>query len=110
MTTTAHDTTLILGATGKTGSRVAERLRGRGRDVRLGSRSGTPRFDWDDRSTWADAARGTTAAYLSYYPDVAIPGAAQTVAAFAEVALELGARRLVLLSGRGEPEAQQAEQ
>ncbi len=110
MTTTAHDTTLILGATGKTGSRVADRLRQRGLAVRLGSRSGTPRFDWDDRSTWAAAARGTTAAYLSYYPDLAVPGAAETVAAFAETALEQGVRRLVLLSGRGEPEAQQTEQ
>ena len=100
MTTTAHDTTLILGATGKTGSRVADRLRQRGRAVRLGSRSGTPRFDWDDCSTWPEAARGTTAAYLSYYPDVAVPGAAQTVAAFAETALAQGVRRLVLLSGR----------
>jgi uncharacterized protein YbjT (DUF2867 family) len=110
MTTTTHDTTLILGATGKTGSRVADRLRRRGRAVRLGSRSGTPRFDWDDRSTWAEAASGTTAAYLSYYPDLAVPGAAQTVAAFAETALAQGVRRLVLLSGRGEPEAQRAEQ
>lgn len=110
MTTTTHETILILGATGKTGSRIADRLRQRGHAVRLGSRSGTPRFDWDDRSTWADVARGAGAAYLSYYPDLAVPGAAEQVGAFAQTALDAGVRRLVLLSGRGEPEAQRAEQ
>jgi uncharacterized protein YbjT (DUF2867 family) len=44
---------LVLGATGKTGRRIARRLAERGLPVRHGSRSGTPPFDWDDRSTWA---------------------------------------------------------
>jgi uncharacterized protein YbjT (DUF2867 family) len=101
--------TLVLGATGKTGRRVVERLQERGVPVRAGSRSGAPPFDWDDAATWAPALRGVTAAYISYYPDLAVPGAAETVGAFARQAVEGGVRRLVLLSGRGEPEAQRAE-
>ncbi len=50
-----------------------------------------------------------TAAYIAFYPDIAVPGASDTVGAFAEQAAAAGVRRLVLLSGRGEPEAKQAE-
>ena len=80
--------------------------------MRVGSRSGSPPFDWDDRVDLGPRARtASTAVYLSYYPDLAVPGAAETVGAFARsTALEQGVRRLVLLSGRGEAEAQQAEQ
>ena len=46
-------TTLVLGHTGKTGRRVAERLAARGLWTRVGSRSGEPPFDWEDRTTWA---------------------------------------------------------
>jgi uncharacterized protein YbjT (DUF2867 family) len=93
--------TLVLGATGKTGRRVAERLTARGLPVRLGSRSGEPPFDWDDRATWTPAVNGTGATYVTYYPDLAIPGAADTVGAFANLAVKSGVRRLVLRSGRG---------
>ena len=78
--------TLVLGATGKTGRRVAERLTARGLPVRLGSRSGELPFDWDDRATWAPALHGVGAAYVTYYPDLAIPGAAATVGGFANLA------------------------
>jgi uncharacterized protein YbjT (DUF2867 family) len=98
--------TLVLGATGKTGRRVIDRLNHRGVATRAGSRSASPRFDWDDRATWAPALDGTDAVYISYFPDLAAPGAAETIAAFAR---EAAPRRLVLLSGRGEPEAQLAE-
>jgi uncharacterized protein YbjT (DUF2867 family) len=101
--------TLVLGATGKTGRRVAERLEGRGVAVRVGSRSAEPAFDWEDRATWGPALEGAAAAYVSYYPDLAVPGAADTVGAFAEQAADTGLRRLVLLSGRGEEEAQRTE-
>lgn len=101
---------LILGGTGKTGRRVAQRLAARGLPVRTGSRSGTPPFDWEDQSTWAPALEGMGSAYVSYYPDLAIPGAVGAVQAFTELALEHGVQRLVLLSGRGEEEAQRAEQ
>ena len=103
------DPTLVLGGTGKTGRRVAQRLEARGRPVRIGSRSGEPPFDWEDRSTWASALQGVGSAYVSYYPDVAVPGAVDTLGSFAELAVERGVPRLVLLSGRGEPQAEQAE-
>src|SRR5829696_8186641 len=101
---------LVLGATGKTGRRVADRLRARDVSVRLGSRSGEPPFDWEDRSTWAPALRGCGAAYVSYFPDLAVEGAPEAIGAFAAAALDAGTRRLVLLSGRGEAEAQRAEE
>ena len=101
---------LILGGTGKTGRRIVERLRARQLPVRVGSRSGEPPFDWDDRATWAPALRGVGAVYVSYYPDLAAPGAVEAVGAFAELAVASGVPRLVLVSGRGEPEAESAEQ
>jgi uncharacterized protein YbjT (DUF2867 family) len=101
---------LVTGATGKTGRRIAGRLQAAGVPVRVGSRGAHPPFDWQDRSTWDGALRGVGAAYLTYFPDLAVPGAAETVGAFAERAVGLGVRRLVLLSGRGEVGAQYAEQ
>lgn len=101
--------TLVLGATGKTGRRVADRLEARGVDVRRGSRSGAPAFDWYDAGTWAPVLEGVDAAYVSFFPDLAVPGAPETVGAFARRAAAAGVGRLVLLSGRGEEEAQRAE-
>lgn len=103
-------TTLVLGGTGKTGRRIAERLAARGRAVRVGSRRGEVPFDWNDRQTWEPALAGIEAVYLCYAPDLAVPGAAETVASFAQLAVASGARRLVLLSGRGEEGAHQAEE
>ena len=110
MTDNAEIPTLVLGGTGKTGRRVAGRLMERGLPVRVGSRSGSPPFDWEEHSTWAPALEGTGAVYLTYYPDLAVPGAVEATRSFAELALRSGVRRLVLLSGRGEPGAEQAEQ
>ena len=106
-----HDTkpTLVLGATGKTGRRIIERLRARGVPTRVGSRSGQPPFDWEDPATWAPALEGVGSAYISYYPDLAVPGAVEATRSFAELAVGSGVRRLALLSGRGEPEAERAE-
>jgi uncharacterized protein YbjT (DUF2867 family) len=100
---------LVLGGTGTTGRRITSRLRERGVLVRIGSRTGEPPFDWHNRSTWPAVLDGATAVYLCYSPDLAVPGAAQTVADLAREAAGAGARRLVLLSGRGEPRAQLAE-
>jgi uncharacterized protein YbjT (DUF2867 family) len=107
-----HDTkpTLVLGGTGKTGRRVVERLTERGLPVRVGSRSGKPPFDWDDQATWAPALDGVGSVYLSYYPDLALPGAVEATRSFAELAVRSGVPRLALLSGRGEPESERAEQ
>jgi uncharacterized protein YbjT (DUF2867 family) len=102
--------TLVLGATGKTGRRIVERLEARALPVRIGSRSGEPPFDWEDESTWAPALEGAGAVYISYYPDLAVPGAVEATRSFAELALSRGVTRMALLSGRGEPEAERAEQ
>jgi uncharacterized protein YbjT (DUF2867 family) len=101
---------LVLGGSGKTGRRVADRLAAQGVRVRIGSRAATPPFDWDDSATWEAALDGVSAAYIAFYPDVAMPGAPETIAAFTDAALAKGVTRLVLLSGRGEEEAQRSEQ
>jgi uncharacterized protein YbjT (DUF2867 family) len=101
--------TLVLGGTGKTGRRVAKRLKARGVATRIASRSGTPSFDWNDRSTWEVALNGVSATYITYAPDLAIPGATDAIRAFVDKAVAQGVRRLVLLSGRGEEEAQLCE-
>lgn len=101
--------TLVTGGTGKTGRRVVARLTERGVPVRVGSRSGDPPFDWTDRDTWAPALADVRAVYLAFQPDLAYAGAAAEIDAFAQMAAARGVRRLVLLSGRGEPEAQRCE-
>lgn len=110
MTTETNSPILILGGTGKTGGRIAQRLAAQDVPVRIGSRSGQPPFDWQDRSTWAGALDGVKAVYVSFYPDLAVPGAAEAVGTFTKLAVERGVERLVLLSGRGEEEAQRSEQ
>jgi uncharacterized protein YbjT (DUF2867 family) len=101
--------TLVLGGTGKTGRRVVQRLTACGIPTRVGSRSAQPPFDWEDRSTWAPALRDVKSVYVSHWLD-ALPGAAETVGAFAELAVKSGVPRLVLLAGRGEAEAERVEQ
>jgi uncharacterized protein YbjT (DUF2867 family) len=103
-------TTLVLGGTGKTGRRIVEQLTARKVPVRIGSRSATPSFVWEERSTWPAALAGVDAIYVAYYPDLAAPGATDAIRALTELAVRCGVRRLVLLSGRGEPEAQQCEE
>lgn len=111
MTSTTQNirTTLVIGGTGKTGRRVADKLSAQGLPVRVGSRSGEPAFDWNEPDTWVPALEGVDRVYVTYYPDLAFPGAAEQVGAFAKVAVDNGARRLVLLSGRGEEAAQISE-
>ena len=101
---------LVVGGTGKTGRRVAERLAARGVPVRIGSRSAEPPFDWADPAGWTAVLRDVDAVYLTYYPDVAAPGAPEAIEQFTATAARSGVRRVVMLSGRGEPAAQQCEQ
>lgn len=102
--------TLVIGAKGKTGHRLAARLEAAGHPVLRASRSGERRFDWNDRGTWETALENVEAIYLTYHPDLAFPGAAETVGTFADLAVKQGVRRLALLSGRGEEGARAAEQ
>jgi uncharacterized protein YbjT (DUF2867 family) len=109
-TTPQPEPTLVLGGTGKSGRRVAQRLIALDRPVRIGSRRGRPPFDWHDDRTWAPALDGAGSVYIAYSPDLTVPGAVDAVRAFARLAVDRGASRLVLLSGRGEPEAERGEQ
>ncbi|GAA0248195.1 NmrA family transcriptional regulator [Cryptosporangium japonicum] len=103
-------TILITAGHGKTGRRVAARLDALGIPTRVGSRSGTPPFDWYAPDTWPAALAGVDAAYLAFVPDLAVPAAPATIEAFTAEAARQGVRRLVLLSGRGEAEAERCEQ
>jgi uncharacterized protein YbjT (DUF2867 family) len=109
-TGTGTGTTLVLGGRGKTGRRVAERLVARNLPVRIGSRSGDIPFDWEDQATWAPALNNVDAVYVTYYPDLAVPGAVDAILALTALARAAGVQHLVLLSGRGEEEAERAEE
>jgi uncharacterized protein YbjT (DUF2867 family) len=101
--------TLVIGGTGKTGRRVADRLQALSRPIRIGSRSSSPAFDWNDPHTWGPALMDVSAVYIAFAPDLAVPGAREAIEAFTTMAVDAGVERLVLLSGRGEPEAQACE-
>ena len=100
---------LVLGATGKTGRRIVDHLEAAGHTVRRGSRSATPSFDWNNEAGWDDCLAGAEAVYINYSPDLAMPGATDSIRAFVDRARAHGVKRLVLLSGRGEEEAQACE-
>jgi uncharacterized protein YbjT (DUF2867 family) len=102
--------TLVIGGTGKTGRRVVDRLVKANRKVRIGSRSAELPFDWEKPDSWDRALQDVKAAYVAYQPDLAVPGALETVEALFDRAIACGVEKLVLLSGRGEVEAEQAEQ
>ncbi|EXL08242.1 NAD(P)H-binding protein [Brucella anthropi] len=109
MNTHRNDRYLVIGANGKTGRRVAERLREKGVSVRSVSRSTEVPFDWANQSTWAAALDGIDSAYVSYQPDLALPGAVDAIRAFLLAAKKADVKHVVLLSGRGEEEAEIAE-
>lgn len=101
---------LVIGSTGKTGSRIVKSLNDKGFSVREGSRNAAVPFDWEQPETWKAALEGVTAAYVSYFPDLAFPGAADKIRALTELAAKSGVRKLVLLSGRGEAHAVACEE
>jgi uncharacterized protein YbjT (DUF2867 family) len=101
---------LVTAATGKTGRRVTERLERLGHRVRPVSRATSPTLDWEDPTTWNAALTGVDAVYLAFAPDAGLPGAAETIERFARTAVQLGTRRIVLLSGRGESGALHSEE
>jgi uncharacterized protein YbjT (DUF2867 family) len=108
-TTSQNKQILVIGSNGKTGRRVLQRLNDRGVPAVGATFSGNPKFDWNDEATWENALKNIQSVYISYYPDLAIPGAAQTIEQFTKLAVKKGVQKLVLLSGRGEEEAQQCE-
>ncbi len=104
-----RNTILVIGSTGKTGKRVADQLENRGIPVRQGSRSSDIPFDWEEPQTWAPALAGVDKVYLTYYPDLAVPGSVDAMRKLTDLAKDAGVNRLVLLAGRGEEEAERAE-
>lgn len=101
---------LVLGGTGKTGRRIAAGLKAKRIPIRIGSRSASPSFDWNNETGWNACLHDVEAVYINYAPDLAIPGAKDAVQAFVDQAKRHGVKRLVMLSGRGESEAQACEQ
>ena len=101
---------LVIGGTGKTGRRVVEGLTQLNHNVRIGTRRNDPAFDWDDPTTYSKALKGMDRAYIVYYPDLAVPGAKEAITSLTEAALKEGLEKVVLLSGKGETEAEACEQ
>jgi uncharacterized protein YbjT (DUF2867 family) len=94
------DTILVLGATGKTGRRIAQRLRAAGATVRTAARRAADvRFDWDDVTTHDAALRGATAVYV--VPPTLRTDFAPQVTAFIDRARSAGVRHVTFLSARG---------
>jgi len=101
---------LVIGGTGKTGRKVATKLTELGHKVRIGSRSATPAFDWDNSETWTEALQGMDKVYITFQPDLAVPGALEAIEELTKQAKRCGIKKLVLLSGKGEREAELCEQ
>jgi uncharacterized protein YbjT (DUF2867 family) len=100
MNNTTADQVLVLGATGKTGSRVAGRLPGHGASVRTAARSEADvHFDWDDQATWEQTLRGATGLYL-VSPILRIDFAG-LVGQFLDQAERAGVRHVTYLSAYG---------
>ena len=101
---------LVIGGTGKTGRKVAEGLQKRGQKVRIGGRNSKPAFDWAKPQTWEKALEGMDKVYIVFYPGLAVPGALQAIQQLATMARTVGVKKAVLLSGKGEREAERCEQ
>lgn len=101
---------LVIGGTGKTGRKVAKKLTEKGHKVRIGSRNATPSFNWDDSTTWSNALTDIDKVYITFQPDLAVPGALKAIEELTKQAKRCGVKKLVLLSGKGEREAELCEQ
>ncbi len=104
---TSH--TLVIGGNGKTGRRIVKQLKALGHPVRVGSRSSEIPFDWNAPEDWGQALRGCDRIYIAFSPDLAVPGATDSIRYLCQLAKRMGIQKLILLSGRGEPEAQACE-
>ena len=102
---------LVLGSNGKTGRRVVERLEQvENIEIRLGSRNEKIPFDWEKPQTWEAVLQDIDSVYITFQPDLAIPSAEDSIENFTRLATKLGVQKMVLLSGRGEKEAQLCEE
>ncbi|WP_299184726.1 NmrA family NAD(P)-binding protein [uncultured Aquimarina sp.] len=101
---------LVIGGTGKTGRRVAENLTELGHNVRVVGRKTNPMFDWENTDTYDAALKDMDRAYIVYYPDLAVPGSRDAISTLTKKALEAGLEKVVLLSGKGETEAEACEE
>lgn len=101
---------LVIGGTGKTGRKVANKLIELGHNVRIGSRSASPSFDWDHPETWSECLQGIDKVYITFQPDLAVPGALEAIEELTKQAKRADIKKLVLLSGKGEREAELCEQ
>ena len=100
----------MLGGTGKTGSRVVDRLTKMEWPLRIGSRTAEIPFEWNNDETWKPVLQDIDSVYLSFQPDLAVEGAVAIIDQFTRLAMDCGVKKIVLLSGRGEPEAERCEQ
>jgi uncharacterized protein YbjT (DUF2867 family) len=100
---------LVLGGTGKTGRRVVQRLAELNLPVTIGSRSANPAFDWENPAKWPEVLNGISKVYITFQPDIAVPSSVAAIQGFVAAAKRSGVKQLVLLSGRGEKEAQVCE-
>lgn len=92
--------TLILGATGKTGSRVASGLTARALPVRTAARSGADvHFDWAQSETYAPALSDVERVYL--LGPVLRTDFAGDVSTFLDQAEAAGVRQITYLSAYG---------
>ncbi|SHF10957.1 Uncharacterized conserved protein YbjT, contains NAD(P)-binding and DUF2867 domains [Arenibacter palladensis] len=101
---------LVIGGTGKTGRKVVDRLIKAGHKVRIGSRSASPAFDWEQPETWSESLLGMDKVYITFQPDLAVPGALEAIEELIRKAKQSGVKKIVLLSGKGEREAELCEQ
>lgn len=102
---------LVIGGNGKTGRRVVQLLKeNENVAIRIGSRSAEIPFDWEKPETWKNALNEIESVYITFQPDLAIPTAPETIKNFTLLATKLGVTKMVLLSGRGEKEAQICEE
>jgi len=101
---------LVIGGTGKTGRKVVQRLNALQQNVRVGSRNANPSFDWEKPDTWSAAMEGMEKMYVTFQPDLAVPGALEAIEALTKQAKHSGIKKIVLLSGKGEREAELCEQ
>lgn len=102
---------LVLGSNGKTGRRVVERLEQvENIEIRLGSRNEKIPFDWEKPQTWEAVLQDIDSVYITFQPDLAIPSAEDSIENFTRLATKSGVQKMVLLSGRGEKEAQLCEE